>query len=150
MINPHSMKMSMISAVFWAKRKVWRQELPSSNDGTNRVDCVCLSGRLVPPDPVDARKAQRNSGFVPRAVMGAVKGQLDDKLLFDLTDRPEAIDGVGAHPFVQLAEFLVSETGIGFAHRYDFIAAPDLEGVVGIEGTSPAHGHVAHTSSPCR
>ena len=88
-----------------------RKETLLSDKRAHGFDGIGLASRLVPSDPADTRKAKRNSGFVPRAVMGTVKGKLDDKLLFDLAHGSKAVGGMGPHPFVEFAKLVAGLWG---------------------------------------
>ena len=56
----------------------------------------------------------------------------------EFAHRPEPVARVGAHISVKLFQLLVGEAEIGLAHRHEFLAAPDAECVIRIEGRALA------------
>src|SRR6185503_6378455 len=72
----------------------------SSNHRLQRCQSVGLCRRFVDANPADARKAHRDSGFVPRALVDRIEGDLEDKALLDLAHRTKALHGVAADPAV--------------------------------------------------
>src|SRR4249919_3674835 len=104
---------------------------------------VGFLGRLVPADAVDAGKAHGDARFVPARAMHRVEGDLEHEPWLDLAHGTEAVDGVIAHPAVELEKLGVGEAEIGLAYRHELglaalRLAPGAEGVVGIIGRALA------------
>src|SRR5689334_15696935 len=73
------------------------------------VDGVRLRGGFVSPYAIDAREAHGQPRLVSGRAADAVEGDFEHQLRRHLADRPEAVGGVVAHPFVEPAQFLVGE-----------------------------------------
>src|SRR3954454_7076934 len=88
---------------------------------------VGLARRLVPAQPVDARKPHGDAGFVPRRALQALKGHFQHeplvRLVYDVAYGAELLDRVAADEAVDLQQFLVGETEIGLADRHQLVAA---------------------------
>src|SRR5215813_12126132 len=72
------------------------------------LEPIGVAGRLVPAQPIDARKAHREAGFVTRGALQALEGHLEHQtllvLVHDLAYRPEPVDRVAANEAVDLGE----------------------------------------------
>src|SRR5487761_2656511 len=84
-----------------------------------RLQPVGLARRLVPAQPVDARKPHRHAGFVPRRALQALESDFQHqplvRLVNDMAHRSEFFDCVAADETVDLQQFLVGEAEIGLA-----------------------------------
>src|SRR5271166_4385395 len=91
-----------------------------------RFEPVGLARRLVPAQPVDAGKAHRDAGFVPRRALQALKGDFQHETLVsfmnDVAHGAEFLRGVAADKTVDLQQLLVGEAEIGLADRHQLVA----------------------------
>src|SRR3984885_10484279 len=100
-----------------------------------RFQPVGLAQRLVPAQPVDARKPHRDAGFMPWRARQSLEGYFQHealiRLMHHMPDRPEFLGGVAAHEAIDLQQFLVGEAEIGLADRHQLFAVlacgPDSE-----------------------
>jgi len=112
---------------------------PAIEQRLQRLQPVRIARVLIPAQPADAREAHRHAGFVSGRTLEAFERHLEHEAVVacmrDFPHRTEAVDGVGAHEFVDLGEFRIREAEIGFADRNQLVACrtggPDPEGVIG-------------------
>src|SRR3954454_3868177 len=111
-----------------------------------RLQPVGVARRLVPAQPADARKAHRDTGFVPRRSLQALEGDFQHqallRLVHDVANRTELLGGIAADEAVDLQQLLVGEAEIGLADRNELIARvagrPYTERVVRVVGRALA------------
>src|SRR6185312_17217000 len=86
-----------------------------------RLQPVSLARRLVPAQAADAGKAHGETGFVPHRELQTLECDFQHKAflraVLDLAHGAESLDSVAAYEAVDLDQFLVGETEIGFADR---------------------------------
>ena len=73
-----------------------------------RFQPVGLARRLVPAQPVDARKPHRDAGFMSRRARQSLEGDFQHqpliRLMHHMPDRPEFLGGVAAYETVDLQQ----------------------------------------------
>src|SRR5271165_3724616 len=105
--------------------------LDESPQVLNFVGFFC---RLILTDAVDPRETQSDTGSVTRADVDAVERDFKNEFLADFTHRTKSVDGVTAHPAIELQQLFVRKPKIGLADRYDLAAIPESECVIRIVG----------------
>src|SRR5215471_9409748 len=101
-----------------------------------RFQPVGLARWFVPAQPIDAREAHRNTGFVPRRALQTLEGDFQYqpllRLVDDMAHRAEFLCRVAANKAVDLQQLLIGEAEIGLADRHQLVAAlargPDAKG----------------------
>src|SRR5215475_7970120 len=87
---------------------------------------VGFAGRFVPAEPVDARKAHRNTGLVTCRTLQSLERHFQYKskigLVRDFAHRSEAIDSISAHESVDLEQLFVGKAEIGFSNGNQLFA----------------------------
>src|ERR1700722_16722996 len=90
-----------------------------SDHGLQPLEAVSLSGRHVPAQAVDAGKAHRQAGLVPRRALQALEGDFQDQalvgLMYDLAYRAETVRRVAADEAVDLQHLFFGKAKIGLA-----------------------------------
>src|SRR5215831_10245981 len=107
-----------------------------------RFQPVGFARWLVPAQPIDAREAHRDAGFVPRRAFKTLEGDFQHQPLLRLVDDmaygTEFLCRVAANKTVDLEQLLIGEAEIGLADRHQLLAAlaraPDAEGVIRVIG----------------
>src|SRR5437764_9416979 len=90
-----------------------------------------LLERLVIADARDAREAERVARLVPRRLLDAIEGDLQDDGRLDDVHRPVARDRGGLEVLGHAVDLRVREAGVGLADVDQLAVAAHGEGVVG-------------------
>src|SRR4029077_4417885 len=89
------------------------------------LDTIGLGRWLVPADAIDPGKAHGDAGSMPRRALQALECDFEHepgmRLMPDLANGTETVDGVVAHEAVELFQLLVGEAEIGFADRHQLL-----------------------------
>ncbi len=91
-----------------------------------RFQPLGLARRLVPAQPVDARKPHRDAGFMSRRARQSLEGDFQHqaliRLMHHMPNGSEFFGGVAAHEAVDLQQLFIGEAEIGLADRNQFVA----------------------------
>ena len=104
------------------------------DEGSQALNFVGFFCRLIPTNPVDPREPQSDTGTVTRADVDTVERDFKNEFLADFTHRTKSVDGMTAHPAVELQQLFVRKPKIGLADRHDLAAIPESECVIRIVG----------------